>query len=105
METIATPLQDIDWKPQSTADEVLQNVRCVISTVLGSVPLDREFGVSSAWLDDAGPVAEMKLRILLIDAIERFEPRAKIKSITFVDGGSDGLQGRLSPVVKLEIAE
>lgn len=105
MEAIATPLQNIDWAPSTVTAEVLQNVRCIISTVLASVPLDREFGVSLAWLDDAGPVAEMKLRILLIDAIERFEPRAKIISIAFKDSGADGLAGRLSPVVKLEITE
>ena len=105
MEATATPLQDIDWAPGDTASEVLQNVRCLMCTMLATVPLDREFGVSSAWLDDAGPIAEMKLRILLIDAIERFEPRAQVKSITFDGDSSDGLQGRLNPVVKLEIRE
>ena len=42
---------DVDFNPASVVAEVLQNVRTILSTRKGSVPLDRDFGISWEYLD------------------------------------------------------
>lgn len=38
--------QGIDFAPSSEIAEILQNVRTILTTRLGSVPLERDFGLS-----------------------------------------------------------
>lgn len=40
----------IDFAPESETEEILQNLRTILATAMGSVPLDRAFGVdASMW--------------------------------------------------------
>lgn len=94
-------LDEIDFAPSSTLKEILQNVKTVLTTVKGSVPLDRAFGLTPEGILDAPiPVAQTKLMGEIVDALRDYEPRVSVKSVSF-DG--DGLDGKLIPTVKVAI--
>ena len=40
----------INFAPASTAEEVIQNVRTILTTTVYSVPLDRNFGINPDML-------------------------------------------------------
>ena len=98
-----TPLTKIDFAPQTVVAEVLQNVRCIISTSKGTVPLDRAFGIDFDGIDTPMPQAQMLFRVALIDAIEQYEPRAQVKKIEFTQNDLAVSDGQLIPIVTLEI--
>ncbi len=100
--TVST-LQSINFAPSSLIEEITQNVRTIISTVKGSVPLDREFGVDFRALDTPTPAAMMQWRIRIIQAISKYEPRCRVKSVDFEQDENNAEDGVLLPVVTLEI--
>lgn len=89
----------INFAPASTVEEVIQNVRTIVTTIKFSIPLDREFGIDGSVVDLPMNVAEAKLTNEIFRAIRRYEPRAVIESITFQ--GEDS--GRLVPIVRVSI--
>ena len=48
----------VDFSPQDEITEILQNVQTIMATTKGSVPLDRDFGVSADYVDK--PMAKAK---------------------------------------------
>ena len=84
-----------------TVQSVLQAIKIIITTPKGTVPMYRDFGVEMDFLDLPSPGAEQRARIELREAIEKWEPRATVKDITFRREAL--LQGRLDPVVEVEI--
>lgn len=89
-----------DWAivPASEAEEIFQNVRFLLLTRKGTCPLDRELGLSQDILDTpmnrtAAITAEVA------KAINQYEPRARLKTLTF----SGGVDGKLEPHITLEI--
>ncbi len=91
----------LNLAPATLAEEVLQNVRMIISTVKYSVPMDREFGIDGAVIDRPVNVAKAHLSNEIFRAVRRYEPRAVIESIDF-DGDESG---RLTPSIKVQISE
>lgn len=89
----------IDFAPASVVEEVIQNVRTIITTIKYSIPLDRDFGIDGDVVDLPINVAQAKLTNEIFRAIRRYEPRAVIESISFK--GAD--TGRLIPVVGVSI--
>ena len=89
----------IDFAPASVVEEVIQNVRTIITTIKYSIPLDRGFGIDGEVVDLPINVAEAKLTNEIFRAIRRYEPRAVIESISFK--GED--TGRLIPIVGVSI--
>lgn len=76
-------LQNIEFVPKSTSQEVLQNIITICSTVKGSVPLDREFGIDDALVDLPVNTVRAKLAAQYIDAVKKFETRAEVVKVTF----------------------
>lgn len=89
----------INFSPQSEVEEILQNVRTILSTIKGSVPLDRDFGIDSSYVDAPMPVAKAKLASEIMSAVQKYEPRATITSIDFT-GEMDGV---LKPRIEVRI--
>lgn len=79
---------------------VLQNVRIILSTWKGTVPLYRQFGLPSDFLHKPLPVAKAMLRAQIREAVEKFEPRVEVVDVTFAEG-VDGL----IPTVEVNILE
>lgn len=84
----------------NTVQAVLQNVDIILSTMKGSVPLYREFGVSPDYLHKPLPVAKAMLQVEIREAVERFEPRAEVINVTFRED-----QDRIIPTVEVNIRE
>lgn len=80
-----------------------QEVRTLLATRKGSVPLDRDFGVDWSFVD--APVTDAMPRVVAEYArqIERYIPRVQVRSITFSPAVDKALEGRLCPVVNLSI--
>ena len=95
----------VDFSPGSEAAEILQNVRTILLTRKGSVPLHRDLGLSWAYVDRPLSVAQMLMRSEIVEAVETYEPRAKVKSIEFKGSQTDSIDGILRPVVTVSIGE
>ena len=88
----------INFAPESVIEEVIQNVRTICSTIIGTVPLDRDFGMSVDMLDRPISIAQALFQLA------RYEPRARFLSIEYLDD-SDVVQGVTKPKIKIEIEE
>ena len=42
---------EVNLSPANKYEEILQNVRTILATPVGSVPLDRDFGVDMRFID------------------------------------------------------
>ena len=100
VEVLATQ-KEINFAPSTLVEEVAQNVRTICTTSKYSVPLDRLFGVNAVIVDRPTPRAIAEMQAELIQAIRRFEPRCRVKKVSF-DGDIDG---RLTAKVRIEIVE
>lgn len=98
-------LGDINFYPETVAEEVVQNVRCIVSTIAGSVPLDRAFGVAWDALDKPIPLARALMQAAVFDAVRQYEPRAVIQSVTWDDTPGDAIDGIMHPVLTLSLAD
>lgn len=90
----------IDFNPATEAEEVMQNVRTILSTPKFSVPLDRAFGISGDIIDQ--PINPDKLASLqseIVTAVQTYEPRAEVLSVAMA-GSVDGV---LKPVIEINI--
>ncbi len=97
------PLENIKIVPSNIIEEVIQNVQCILSSMQGTCPMYREFGVNNRALDRPYPIAKSIIINDIYDAIQEFEPRADIKNISFKENENNILLGRLNPVVEIEI--
>ena len=69
------------------------------AAAVGTVPLDRDFGVPVDLIDKPMPVAQAKLTAQIVKAVHKYEPRAAVKRVTYT-GDADG---RLVPKLEVEI--
>ena len=100
VEVLATQ-KEINFAPANLVEEVAQNVRTICTTSKYSVPLDRLFGVNAVIVDRPTPRAIAEMQAELIQAIRKFEPRCRVKKVSF-DGDVDG---KLTAKVRIEIRE
>lgn len=91
--------------PDTVVEEILQNVRVLLTTVIGSVPLDRKLGLNAIFIDEPEPRAMMKLSIFTMETIQDYEPRVEVKAIEFAPNPDDALDGRLYPKVTVRILD
>lgn len=57
---------------------VLQNIRLIVATKKGTVPMYRDFGTEQAYLDKPPAVAETLAAADIREAIKTHEPRATL---------------------------
>ena len=106
MERVAvTALSEVNFAPKTETEEVVQNVRTILATRVGTVPLDRDFGVSWEHLDKPLPVARALMQSEVIEAIARYEPRANIEAVEFDETESETMEGISRPRVILNLGE
>lgn len=73
----------------STAASVLQNIALLVATKQGTIPCYREFGLPMRFIGLPEKLASTVAAQEVIDAVERFEPRAKLNAVNteYGDGG------------------
>lgn len=68
--------------PQNEIEEIQQNIKTILSTLKGTVPLMRDFGIDPNLIDQNQTGAfSQKLKNEIITQIEKYEKRVKIKEI------------------------
>lgn len=97
---ITTEQQNINFAPKSTMEEVAQNVRMILTTLKKTVPMDREFGVDGELIDLPVAAAQARMTAEIVDAVHRYEPRARVVSVGYE--GSEQ-EGELQAKVRIEI--
>lgn len=82
-------------------ESILQNIRLLLRTRQGSIPFYREFGLPMRFVDRPINVAAPAIIVEIREAIQRFEPRAELLSVSFAHDKS----GVLSPQVEVNILD
>lgn len=83
--------------------EIMQNVRTILATAIGSVVLDRAFGVDTSILDEPAHLVQARRAAQVIEAVEKFEPRVTVTRVTWQ--ATDAADGVLSPTVQIRIKD
>jgi Bacteriophage baseplate protein W len=96
----AAELAGMDWDSTGTK-EVLHNIVAIITTEIGTVPLDRNFGLDDSIIDLPINLAIPFMRQEIFLKVRHYEPRAQIHSIRFE---GDPAQGTLKPILSVSIA-
>ena len=97
---VTAQLGEVSFRPDGTIEEILQNVRTILTTPVYSVPLDRSFGLSATMLDAPMPVAQAKLTAEIIAAVHKWEPRVRVTKVMYEGDAADGV---LRPKVRVRI--
>lgn len=96
---------EVDFAPSSVEAEILQNIRTLLLTRLGTVPLDRGLGLTWEYLDMPLPAVRSLMTAAVIDLIDEYEPRAKVQSVEFEEDTENAREGVLRPRVIVSIGE
>lgn len=99
----AADARGIKLNEVDTARSVLQNVAMILATRQQTVPLYRSFGLPQKFVDKPIPAAKPLAIAEVKEAVEEFEPRATVLSVTFSEDTDN--PGRLIPTVEVEIHE
>lgn len=93
----------IKLMPATELEEIMQNVRMILQTMRGTVPLYREFGVSGELVDKPVNLVQNRLAAEYARAIQKWEPRARLKKIYWRQTRTEVADGKLIPVVRLTV--
>lgn len=85
--------------------EIMQNVQTICATVIGSVPLVRDFGIDGSFIDLPLPLAQARMAAAIVTAVQRWEPRVEVSRIIWDDNTALASDGRLMPTVRIKIRE
>jgi uncharacterized protein len=96
----ATELAGMDWDSTGTK-EVLHNIVAILTTEIGTVPLDRNFGLDDSIIDLPINLVVPFMRQEIFLKVRHYEPRAQIHAIRFE---GDPIQGNLKPILSVSIA-
>lgn len=102
---IGFSIADINLFPRTTIEEIIQNISILLTTMVGTVPLDRNLGLDATAIDEPLPRAMMKLTIFTLETIQEYEPRVEIQEVDFVPHPDNALDGKLYPKVVFRILD
>ncbi len=86
--------------PETTIQEIVQNVSVIISTPKFTIPLDRNFGTNQSFIDKPIEIAKTLIIAEIYKAVGEYEPRVEVENITF---SQDNTNGILSPILEVNI--
>ena len=101
IDILTAELGKVNFAPSSIYEEIAQNVKTICTTAKYSVPMDRNFGVNANFLDRPTPKAKAQIQAEIIQAIRKYEPRCKVKKISF----EANIYGKLNLRVRIAINE
>ncbi len=97
---IQNKIQIVFSYPSETLDEIYECLKTLYSTPLGTVPLNRDFGLNWNLVDLPIEIAKAKITIEIIEKTRKYEPRVEVQKVSF---DYDGEQGLLKPKVVVAI--
>lgn len=88
-------------------DAIRQNIKIILLTFQGSIPLDRNFAHTGKFIDAPNPLMSARLVAELTDALEKYEPRIRVQSIEWkkTTSATNLREGVLQPVVRFSLKE
>ena len=89
--------------PETEEQDIVQNIYCILNTVIGSVPHFRDYGLDNSYLHQPMPVARSTFAAAIADAISLHEPRAQVQSVDF--SLDPDQPGHLFPIVEVTFLE
>lgn len=89
----------VNFNPATEEEEILQNLRTILSTMKFSVPLDRSFGVGADFVDAPTSEARALAENEYFKAIREYEPRAVVESIEW----EADIEGMLTARIEVSI--
>ena len=92
----------INLSPANDAEEILQNLYFLYSSVECDCPLDESLGLKATYIDRPLEVAKALMVADIYDKTEQYEPRAEIKGISFIMDYGNGI---LKPIVEVKIED
>lgn len=96
---------EINLFPKTIIEEILQNVSVLLTTVVGSVPLDRNLGINATFIDEPSQRAMMKLSIFALETVQDYEPRVEVMEVDFAPNPDDALGGLFYPRMVVRILD
>ncbi len=84
-------------------DGLEQEIRMLLATRKGSVPLDRDYGLTWEYLDLPLPEAMPWMIAEIATQLEKYVPRIRVRSVEF--RSDDPAEGILQQTVTVEIRE
>lgn len=100
--TLNVKADEINFRPSNKLEEIFQNVNTIVSTIVGTVPLSRRFGVQGAFIDDPTPISKIKFVAEIKEKVEEYEPRVRVLEVRY---GPESLDGLVRPIVIIGIDE
>ena len=91
----------LSLQQDSKVFSVLQNIALLLNTKRGTVPMYRDFGLPMEFVDKPIDVAENMAYVEITDALEEFEPRAKLEDVYFEKTAN----GKMSITVEVSIED
>ncbi len=87
------------------ATEIIQNVKTIISTIRGTVPLDRTFGISWDFIDMPAPASRAAFIAEIVEEVEKQEPRVNVISVSWDEDQAKEMDGKPTPTIKIKIKD
>ncbi len=86
---------------EDTDEEVInkyqEQLTVLCSTIAGTVPLDREFGIDATCLSQSAEVAEALLSVEIMEKVEKYIPKLVVNSVDF----EYTIDGKLTPIISI----
>lgn len=95
------PLLQFDPENENELERYRRGLETLYSTVEGSCPGDRKFGLSNEYVDELPEVAESTLSLEIYNKTEIYVPQVEILDITFEHDGEE----RMRPKITVGLSE
>lgn len=79
----------INFRPSSILEEIYQNINTILGTTKFSVPLYRDFGLLTSFVDKPVTTLHPLLVSEIFEAVETYEPRVIVEEVK-LDANTDG---------------
>jgi hypothetical protein len=92
---------ELDLDDSSEYDDVLEELKNLFSTVTGTYPMNRDFGIDTDIMDCPVPAAETMLSVEYYEKVAEYIPQLEVTDVSF----SYDDDGNVTPYVTLEPAD
>ncbi len=83
------------------SEDVLLCLKTLYGITQGTQPLARDMGIPADLVSKPTEVVKNEYALHIIEATEKYEPRVKVKEVTF----ESGQDGRICPIIHLSGTE
>ncbi len=100
---ITNKTQEYNLQPSTVEEEIAQNIRVILNTIKGTVPLNRNLGLDISFIDEPANTALMRCKFTILEAINKDEPRVEVIDINVQNNKENALNGDFTIEVEVEI--